>query len=75
MHINQSNNKRWAIEMDRDRRRRTSVDNRIKNGAIMDGVITYLSDLLDKCSGVKGMQWQIERPSGIWKQVTEEDDG
>ena len=61
--------------MDRDRRRRMSVDNRIKSGVMMDGVIAYLSDSLDKCSRAKGTQWQIERPSGIWKQVTGEDDG
>ena len=61
--------------MDRDRRRRTSVDNRIESGAMMDGAIAYLSDSLDKRSRVKGMRWQIERPSGIWKQVTGEDDG
>ena len=61
--------------MDRDRRRRTSVDNRIEGGAIMDGATVYLSDLLDKRSRVKGTRWQIKRPSGIWKQVTGEDDG
>ena len=61
--------------MDRDRRRRTSVDNRIESGAIMDGAIVYLSDSLDKRSRVKGTWWQIKRPSSIWKQVTEEDNG
>ena len=61
--------------MDRDRRRRMLVDNRIKSGVIMDGAITYLSDSLDKCSRVKGTWWQIKRPSGIWKQVTGEDNG
>ena len=61
--------------MDRDRRRRTSVDNRIKSGVIMDGGIAYLSDSLHKCSRVKGMWWQIKRPSSIWEQVTGEDDG